>query len=106
SNSDVSINRFAITVTNRINQYDLKVEHVYKGGPKNGEAVIPATKQEYAYGASVTEAALAGSSLDAGYVFSDYVVVYHTAVAETLEEGKAAITGTMPASDVTITFNY
>ncbi len=106
SNSDVSINRFAITVTNRINQYDLKVEHVYKGGPKNGEAVIPATKQEYAYGASVTEAALAGSSLDAGYVFSDYVVVYHTAVAETLEEGQAAITGTMPASDVTITFNY
>ena len=107
SNTNVSINGSVITVTNRINQYDLKVEHVYKGGgPKNGDAVIPATKQEYAYGALVSEAAITGSPLDAGYVFSDYVVVYHTAVAETLEESQTAITGTMPASDVTITFKY
>ena len=109
SNANVTIDGFTVTVTNTIGKYTLIINHVYEGGPLNGQLVVPEYKDEnVTYGKTISVTAYASDPLDSGYTFERYVTLdwNSTEYSMNFDGTTNTVSGTMPGNHLMIEIYY
>ena len=109
SNANVTIDGFTVTVKNTIGKYTLIINHVYEGGPLNGQLVVPEDRDDnVTYGTPISVTAYASDPLNSGYTFERYVTLdwNSTGYSMDFDETTNTLSGTMPGNHLQIWIYY